>query len=129
MNKLMMLSLPTKLTILGLVLAAVGISTLFLTNSVNVPAVAFGPIILVAVAVLVALGPWRWTPVVGAVVGLGILTGAFIAPGLFDRLGNPGQLGGFVGTWVQIVGLILAVVSGVMAAMQNYSSGAEVVKR
>ncbi len=121
--------MANKMTVIGLMVAAIGISTLFLTNSVTVPAVAFGPIILVAVAALVAWGPWRWTPVVGVIAGLFILVGAFIAPGLFDRLGNPGQMGGFVGTWVQTLGLITAVVSGVMATMQNYQAGSSLAKR
>lgn len=125
MSRILQGSMAQKMTVVGLVLAAIGISTLFLTNSVNVPAVAFGPIILVGVAALVAVGPWKWTPVVGALVGVGILAGAIIAPGLVDRLSNPGQAGGFVGTWVQVIGLLTAIVSGMLAVRENYAqSGA-----
>src|SRR5690242_18819561 len=102
MNKPMLQSLAGKLAVSGLILAAIGISTLFLTNSVAVPAIPVGPIVLLLAAGLVALGPWRWAPVVGVVLALAILVGAFVAPGLFDRLSNPGQAGGFVGTWLQL---------------------------
>jgi hypothetical protein len=116
------LALASKLTIIGLVVAAAGISTLFLTNSVAVPLIPVGPVLLLLVAGLVALGPWRWTPVVGVVLSLAILVGAFVAPGLFDRLSNPAQVGGFVGTWVQVLGLITAIVAGTLATVQNYQT-------
>jgi hypothetical protein len=119
-NNIKLLSTAQKLTVAGLLVAATGISTLFLTNSVTVPAIAVGPILLVLGGGLVAFGPWRWTPAVGIALGLFILAGAFIAPGLFDRLGNPAQTGGFVGTWVQILGLLTAVGAGTAALMQNY---------
>jgi hypothetical protein len=129
MNQRAPLTLSSKLTIVGLLVAAAGISTLFLTNSVTVPAVAVGPIILLAAAVLVAVGPWRWTPIVAVVMSLFILGGAFIAPGLFDRLGNPAQLGGFVGTWVQMLGLVTAVIAGTVATIQNYQPRAPIMTR
>jgi hypothetical protein len=119
-------SLAGKLTVIGLVVAAAGISTLFLTSSVAVPPIPIGPILLLLVAGVVALGPWRWTPVVGVIAALFVLGGAFIAPGLFDRLSTPAQLGGFVGTWVQMVGLLTALVAGTLAAVQNYQTQATV---
>lgn len=122
MNTRTPLSLGGKLTILGLILAAAGISILFITNSVAVPALAIGPILLLVVAGLVAFGPWRWTPIAGVLVALFILGGAFIAPGLFARLSNPAQLGGFVGTWIQVLGLLTALVAGIIAARQNYQT-------
>ena len=62
MNNRTPLSLARKLTVSGLVVAAAGISTLFLTNSVAVPLIPVGPILLLMAAGLVALGPWRWIP-------------------------------------------------------------------
>ena len=129
MNNLTSLSFAAKLTVLGLVVAAAGISTLFLTNSVAVPPIPIGPILLLAVAGLVVLGPWRWTPVAGVVLSLAILIGAFIAPGLFDRLGNPAQVGAFVGTSVQMLGLLTAIIAGTLATMQNYQTRAPVASR
>ncbi len=123
------LSPGSKLTIIGLVVAAAAISTLFATNSVAVPPIPVGPILLLVVAGLVALGPWRWTPVVGVVLSFAILVGAFIAPGLFDRLNSPAQVGGFVGTWVQMLGLITAIVAGAIATMQNYQTRTSITSR
>ncbi|HET7081383.1 MAG TPA: hypothetical protein VFM49_28470 [Chloroflexia bacterium] len=120
MNNPSALSLAAKLTIIGLLIAAAGISTLFLTNSVNVPAIPVGPILLLLTAGLVALGPWRWTPVVGIALSVALLVGAFIAPGLFDRLSNPAQLGGFAGTAIQMLGIMIAIVAGTFATVQNY---------
>ena len=117
MNNLGTLSPAGKLTIIGLLITAAGISTLFLTNSVNVPAIPVGPILLLLTATLVALGPWRWTPIALSVF---ILVGAFIAPGLFDRLSNPAQLGGFAGTAIQMLGIMIAIVAGTFATVQNY---------
>lgn len=122
MNNHPPLSLGRALTVIGLIIAAAGISTLFVTNSVATPPIPIGPILLLGVAGLVALAPWRWTPIAGVVVALFILGGAFIAPGLFDRLSNPGQLGGFAGTWVQMLGLIIALVAGAIATRQNYQT-------
>jgi hypothetical protein len=120
MNNLTKLSLAAKLTILGLVLGAAGISTLFLTNSVSAPPIPIGPILLLAAAALIALGPWRWTPIPGVAISLAILVGAFIAYGLFDRLSHLDQAGAFTGTWIQMVGLIIALIAGVIATIQNY---------
>jgi hypothetical protein len=122
-------TLAHKLTIIGLVVAAAGISTIFLTNSVEVPPIPIGPILLLLVAGLVALVPWRWTPVAGAALSLAILVGAFIAPGLFDRLSNPAQVGGFIGTWVQMLGLITAIIAGTFATMQSYHAPTSVTSR
>ena len=120
MNNRTPLSLGRKLTVSGLVVAAAGISTLFLTNSVAVPLIPGGPILLLMAAGLVALGPWRWIPLVGVILSFALLVGTFIAPGLFARLSNPAQLGGFVGTWVQMLGVITAIVAGTFATVQNY---------
>src|SRR6478672_7449068 len=117
MNNRNPLSLSSTLTVLGLLIAAAGISTLFLTTSVTVPTIPIGPILLLALAALIGLGRWRWTPIAGVVMSIALLVGAFIAPGLFDRLGNPGQVGAFVGTWVQMVGVFTAIVAGTLATI------------
>jgi hypothetical protein len=129
MNNRTSLSLASKLTVLSLVVAAAGISTLFLTNSVAVPPIPIGPILLLLAAGLVVLGPWRWTPVAGIVLSLAILVGAFVAPGLVDRLSNQTQVGGFIGTWVQMLGLITAVIVGTIATVQNYQTRVSVTGR
>lgn len=113
------LSEADKLHLAGLVVAAAGIAILFAVIDFPVP-VPVGTILLLAVAGLVVLGRWRWTASVGVLLSLSILVGGFIAPGLFDRLTDPVEVGAFVGTWMQILGLITAIVAGTVATAQNY---------
>jgi hypothetical protein len=129
MNNPMELSLSGKLTVIGLLVAAAGISTFFLTTSVKVPPIPIGPILLVAVAALVAFGPWKWTPLAGVLLSIALLVGAYIAPGLFDRLGNPSEPGAFAGTWIQMVGVFTAIIAGTIATIQNYRPGDAIVSR
>jgi hypothetical protein len=123
------LSLSSKLTVVGLLVAAAGISTLFLTTSVAVPAIPIGPILLLALAALIGLGRWRWTPIAGVVMSIALVVGAMIAPGLFDRLSDPAQVGAFVGTWIQMLGVFTAIVAGTLATIQNYRPQATIMSR
>jgi hypothetical protein len=129
MNNRNPLSLSSKLTVLGLLVAAAGISTLFLTTSVAVPAIPVGPILLLAIAALIGLGRWRWTPIVGVVMSIALLVGALIAPGLFDRLSDPAHVGAFVGTWVQMLGVFTAIIAGTLATIQNYRPQSAILSR
>jgi hypothetical protein len=74
----------------------------------------------VTIAALILLRPRRWTLGLGLGLSLFVLVGAFIAPGLADRLSNPTNADAFIGTATQIVGLLLALVAGATAlARQN----------
>src|SRR5205085_773356 len=94
---------------------------LFLTNSVAVPPIPIGPILLVLVAGLVALVRWRWTPVAGVVLSLLILFGGVVS-GIVAHMSNSTQVGGFVGIWVEVLGLIVAIIAGTVATVQNYQT-------
>lgn len=107
------------LHVTGLLLAAGGILTLFITDSVDSPVIWVGPIVLVAVATLIVLRPRRWTFGLGLGFSLFVLVGAFIAPGLVDRLSDPANAGAFYGTATQITGLLLALVTGAAALQQQ----------
>src|SRR5947207_11596803 len=96
----------SKLNIAGLIVAAVGILTLFATG-VAKQAFPVGAVLLIAVAVLVMFGPWWWTTIAGVVLPLFICVTAFIVPGLFDRLSNPANAGAFFGTAIQMAGLFV----------------------
>src|SRR5437588_2948248 len=80
----------------GLVLAAAGVFTQFLTGVPGFPPVPPGPIILVVAAAVVALARWRWAPVVGLLAAL-FLTIGMLAAGTGGRLTRPEQLGPFLG--------------------------------
>jgi hypothetical protein len=117
------LSAAGKLNVIGMVAAAVGIIMQIASGSDLYPTIPPGPIILLAGAALVALGPWRWTPVVGVVVPLFLLVGAVIAAvvsGEFvDQLTDPGEVGIFAGDVLQLLGVIIALVAGIVALRQS----------
>jgi hypothetical protein len=75
MNKRSPLSPAGKVTVAALLVAAAGF-VIQIVSGVDVPTVPPGLVIML-VAALVAFGPWRWTPVVGVVVGLFLLVGFF----------------------------------------------------
>jgi hypothetical protein len=54
-------------------------------------------------------------------VGLFLLVG-FFASGSVGSLLAPDRSGVFVGAWVQFLAVIVAVVAGIVAAVQNYRS-------
>jgi hypothetical protein len=117
------LSAAGKLNVTGMVAAAAGITIQIASGSDLYPTIPPGPIILLAGAALVVLGPWRWTPLVGVVVPLFLLVGATIAAvvsGEFvDQLTDPGEAGIFAGDVLQLVGVITALVAGMVALRQS----------
>jgi hypothetical protein len=119
------LSAAGKLNVAGMVTAAAGIIIQIASGSELYPTIPPGPIILLAGAALVALGPWRWTPIVGVVVPLFLFVGAVVAAvnsGAFvDQLANPGQvgIGIFAGDVIQLLGVITALVAGIVALSQR----------
>jgi hypothetical protein len=109
-----------KLNVTGLVAAAAGI-VIQIASGADYPTVPPGLIILLAAAGLVALGArWRWTTIVGVVVPTFLLVGGAIAQQARDQLGDPGQVGVFVGTVVQLLAMAVALVAGLAAAWQRY---------
>lgn len=113
-------SLPSanKLTVAALLAAAAGF-VIQIVSGIDVPTVPPGLLILLVAAGLIALLPWRWMPVVGAAVGLFLLVG-FFPSGAVGRLLEPGQLGIFVGAWVQFLAVIVVAFAGIVATIQNY---------
>ena len=120
MNQHSPLSPAGKVTVAALLVAAAGFA-IQIVSGVDVPTVPPGLVIMLVAAALVAFGPWRWTPVVGVVVGLFLLVG-FFASGAVGSLLAPDQSGVFVGAWVQFLAVIVTVVAGIVAAVQNYRS-------
>jgi hypothetical protein len=110
------------LSVVGLVVAAAGIVIQY-ASGVDYPTIPPGPIILLAAAAVVAFGPWRWSPVVGLVAALFLSIGGAIATiagnGFSETLGAPGEVGGFAGAVVQIVGLAIALPAGIVAAKRS----------
>ena len=115
-----------RLLVVGLV-AAAGMLIQY-ASGVEYPTIPPGPIIALVAAAVVAFGPWRRAPVVGLVAAVFISLGGVIATiagnGFTPQLSDPGAVGGFVGTLVQIAGLVIAVAAGVVAVRPSVGSRA-----
>ena len=106
-------------TVAGLVAGAVGIGILW-ASGVEFPFYPPpGMLILLAGALLVGLGPWRWTPAVGVFLGLFMTVGFVLSGGPPNLFGRDGT-GVAVGTWVQMPGVLTALVAGLLATRDNY---------
>ncbi len=116
-----------RLLVVGLVVAAAGMLVQYAAG-VDYPTIPPGPIIALAAATVVAFGPWRWTTVAGLVAAAFISIGGVIATiagnGFGPQLSDPGAVGGFVGTLVQIAGLVIALAAGIAAARPSVGSRA-----
>jgi len=88
----------------------------------DTPTIPPGLVTLLVAAGLVALLPWWWMPVVGAVAGLFNVI-VFVAIGAVGRLLEPSPLGSFVGAWFMFLAVIAAAVAGIIATIQNYRTG------
>jgi hypothetical protein len=93
----------------GLVVAAVSIPVQ-IAGGVNYPVVPPGLLILAAAAALVLFAPWRWTLILAALATLFIGIGGTVAPNFRHQLSTPGDTVAFVGSVVQAIGLVIALV-------------------
>ncbi len=120
MNRLSSLPPASKLTVVALIAAAAGF-VIQIISGIEVPTVPPGLVILLVAAGLVAFLPWWWIPVVGAAVGLFLLIG-FFPSGAVGNLLDLSQFGAFIGLWLQFLAVIVTVVAGIVATVQNYRS-------
>ena len=115
---------PRGLTIIGLVVGAIGIMMLW-ASGVEFPFYPPpGVLILAAGAVFVALAPWSWVPGVGSFLGLFVIVGFVVSSvvsgeGTGNLMGDAGVVGS-VGTVIQLVGAVTALAAGVLASKQEY---------
>ena len=119
MNGQRTLSGPWAVTVVGLVVGAVGIAILWAAG-VEFPIYPPpGIIILLAGAVFVSLAPWPWAPAVGAFLGLFVTVGFLLSGGPPNLVGREGTIVA-IGTWIQMLGVLTALVTGVMATRATY---------
>jgi hypothetical protein len=120
-------------TVVGLVAGAAGIAILWASGVEFPVAIPPGLVILLVGALFVGLAPWRWAPGVGAFLGSFVTLGFLISGGLPNLVGGDGNtffgtpnpigrdtLGTIIGTWIQMIGVLTALIAGVIAARNNY---------
>jgi hypothetical protein len=99
----------------GLVVAAAGVTIEYLTGVPGFPPIPPGPFILLTAALVVAVVRWRWIPLVGLLTALFVAGGTVLAGTTAVVLSAPDVAGQFLGAVVQVTGLVVAIVAGVMA--------------
>jgi hypothetical protein len=122
-NKPFSLIANHKTTAIGLWLATFGIFVQAATGATGYPKIPPGIIILVAVGLVVYLtAGQRWASLIGLLLAGFISIGVFTTHGTGYRLNHPDAIGPFIGTLVQLLGLIVALVGGVASTIKSYSA-------
>lgn len=124
------LTAAVTLTVAGLVAVSAGILIRIAVGIDDFPRIPPGAVISLVVAALVALVTrWWWMPIVRPVWALFLPIGAFVTSGsrdrMIDRLAEPGVFGEFSGTLVMVPGILIALVAGIAATVQNAGSRTE----
>ncbi len=117
-----------RVTVAALIVAAAGV-VIQIVSGVAYPLIPPVFFILLIPAALIAFGRWRWAPAVASLGGLFLIVGLFgsgAAVRLFD-VSQPGGAGGSIGLWVQMLGVVVATVTGIIATAQNYWSRTSVM--
>jgi hypothetical protein len=115
---------PRTATVVGLVVGAVGIAIMW-ASGIEFPIYPPpGIVILLAGAIFVSLASWPWAPGVGAFLGLFVLAGFLISPTGLSNLSGDAGTGVAVGQGIQVVGVLTALVAGVIATRANYQKSA-----
>lgn len=112
--------------VLGLIVGAAGIAILWAAGQSFPVYPPPGVIILVVGAVLVAAIRWRWMPLLAVGLGLFILVG-FVVSSIgsgtgIDNLAGDHGVGRVIGQAVEIIGVLVAAVTGVRAVCRARQS-------
>jgi hypothetical protein len=117
-------SRPRTATVVGLVVGAIGIAVLW-ASGVEFPIYPPpGIVILLAGAIFVSLASWRWAPGVGAFLGLFVTVGFLISPTGLSNLSGEAGTSVAIGQGIQVVGVLTALIAGVIATRANYRNSA-----
>ena len=126
-SKFMKLTLSAKLTVGGLIALAIALWMQWMSGDPAYPKFPPGPVIFLAAAGIIVLAArWWWTPLIGALIALLVTSGFLVRLHMATmRLTHPGAVGGFaagiwIGTVLQVAGLAVTDVAGLVATFQNY---------
>lgn len=106
------LSRPRLATVLGLVVAALGIVVLMLSGA-NLPVVPPGLVLLLGVAGVVFFTRARWTPLLAVAIALAELAGVIFS-GALANVVDPTAFAAFGATWLRVVGVAITLVAAVV---------------
>jgi hypothetical protein len=120
MKKRIRLSPSGYITVAGLIAATAGV-IIQIVSGASYPAVPPVFFILLIPAGLIAFGRWRWTPLIAVVGGLFLIIGLFLS-GASVRMLDPNKFGVSAGLWIQMMGVVVSIVAGIIATIQNYQS-------
>ena len=109
---------PSRLTVVALLIAAVGFVTQMVAGVTDTPTIPPGLVVILVAAGLVAFVPGRWMPLAGVVAGVFNLVASVVVDAM-DRLVDPTPVAGFIGAWLMHIGLIAACVVGTIATVRN----------
>jgi hypothetical protein len=111
------------LTVLGLVIGALGIGILWLSG-IEFPVYPPPGIVILLAAGLFGLTPLRWSPAVGSLLALFVFVGFLVSPTGFSNL--TGALGTSVaiGQTIEVIGVLIAVIAGGLSTWINYRTPA-----
>jgi hypothetical protein len=107
------ISAPNKLTIACLIIATAGV-IIQIISGVPYPKVPPVFFILLVPAALLFFFRWRWLPVLVIIPGLFLTLGLFTS-GAATRLSNFSSVGGSVGLWIQMVGVVIAIIAAIVS--------------
>jgi hypothetical protein len=120
-------------TVVGLVTGGAGIAILWASGVEFPVAIPPGLVILLVGALFVGLAPWRWAPSVGAFLGLFVTLGILVSGGIPNLVSGDGStffgtpnpigrdtLGTIIGTWIQLMGVLTALIAGMIAMRNSY---------
>jgi hypothetical protein len=111
------MSSADKLTVVALVVAAVGVA-IQIASGHPYPKVPPAFFILLIPATLIGFGRWWWAPILAVLSGLFLTFGLF-ASGATSRLTNPKSFADSFGLWTQTLAVLVATVGGVLATRTN----------
>jgi hypothetical protein len=116
------LSKLDKVTMLGLTVYSMGIWWIILSQGAYVAAgFMFASLPLLMAAVV--LTKVRWIPAVLGVIAAVLMPGAMTSPAQVARLTHPEIIVPFMQGSLEVVGLAVAVVAGIVATIQHYRLG------
>jgi hypothetical protein len=111
-------------TAIGLWLTAFGIFIQTASGAAGYPKIPPGIILLAAVGLAVYMtSRHRWASLLGVLLAGFISIGVFTTHGTGYRLSHPEDVGPLIGTLMQLLGLMIALLAGVASTMRSYLPG------